>query len=158
MVKMRQHSDTEKKTKVIGPSPYIESIYLNAFEDPSPVPAGITPPKDFEVHNKALAAFEDKLYDAFYGLFNEQKELRTDFIFTFCPHSIISWPKVQSYKWYLFLQSREAHVGNRRETPRVEALKRLLFRKCFFQVKPMSTLERAAHKSFTRRETSLVAV
>lgn len=103
MGKPRQHSDAKKKTEVIGPSPYSESTYSNAYGDPNPVPPDISQ-EDFEVHKKSLISFGDEMYKAFVGVNKEGELLWMDFISTFRPHSIEAWPKVLTYKWCAFLR------------------------------------------------------
>lgn len=154
-VKAGHDTGAKQKTEVIVSSSYDECAYPIVYEDPKTVPSD-NYPVDFEVHRRAFASFRHEGYEAFVEVNNEEKELSMAFITTFRPQSIESYPKRQKYKWCAFLLSPGVYADNGGETPRVEALKRRLLRKCHIQGRWKSLLERAVHQSHTPRENSLV--
>lgn len=100
----------------------------NAFEDPDPANTFI-PPDALEAHNKIIAAFEDKMYDAVLSGSSSGKEAWLDFISIFRPQSLQVCAKGLTYKCGQLLRSCGVHVDSGRETSRAEFLKRLLLRK-----------------------------
>lgn len=124
-MKTGQHNDAGKNTEVIGQSPYDERAYPNEYDDRNPLLPDIIR-EDFEVHKKRLVSFGNELYKEFVRVSNEEKELWMDVISTCRPLSIEAPPEGLTYKRCTFSKSRGVYADNGRETPRVEAIKRLL--------------------------------
>lgn len=53
---------------------------------------------ELEAHMKLATIFGDKLYRAFGVNETEGRELWAEFVSSFRPHSIQTWPKVLAYK------------------------------------------------------------
>lgn len=101
--------------------------YRNAYEGPDHIMFHHTVDAQ-KPQCKVITAFGDEMYDVSSSRIRTGEELWTDFIFTFCPHSLLTCLKVLTWNWCQYLRSRGIHGDSGRKTLRAEDLTRLLFR------------------------------